>query len=158
MFPPDYDPKGVGENSEAQILAQFLKHGKVVLTPFGDNQRYDLVVDEGGNFIRVQCKTGLMDKRLKGEAFLFSTCSSNWYAKTYKTYEGEADVFAVYLRETDTVYSVPVQNTPKKTCTLRFTKGKRKKKTTKMAVDHEFVPDRSLLDYPAGTVAQLEEH
>lgn len=37
--------KSIGERSEAMALAHFLQLGWVVLLPFGDNQRYDLVID-----------------------------------------------------------------------------------------------------------------
>ena len=49
--------KAIGEISEAMILAEFLKAGIPVLMPFGDNQRYDMVVEAGGQFLNVQCKT-----------------------------------------------------------------------------------------------------
>ena len=150
-----YNPKGIGENSEAQIMACFLKHGKVVLQPFGDNQRYDMVVDENGNFIRVQCKTGLMEKRLGGRAFVFPTCSTNWNTRKNKTYEGDADVFAVYLREDDSVYIIPVESAPKKSCIIRMKKSSRhrvaKGKVTRMAEDYIFDPNISLMDYPKGS-------
>jgi hypothetical protein len=42
--------KEVGERSEAQIIAKLLRDGKnVVLLPFGDNQRYDLVLERFEN-------------------------------------------------------------------------------------------------------------
>jgi hypothetical protein len=31
---------------------------KSILLPFGENTRYDLLIDEGDRFVRVQCKTG----------------------------------------------------------------------------------------------------
>ena len=49
--------KAIGEVSEAAILAEFLKAGFPVLLPFGDNQRYDMVIEVSGRFLRVQCKT-----------------------------------------------------------------------------------------------------
>jgi hypothetical protein len=49
--------KAIGEVSEAVILAEFLKAGFPVLLPFGDNQRYDMVIEVSGRFLRVQCKT-----------------------------------------------------------------------------------------------------
>ncbi len=49
--------KQIGEITEACILAILLKAGYVVLTPFGDNQRYDLVIERDGVFQRVQCKS-----------------------------------------------------------------------------------------------------
>lgn len=97
--------KAIGDLSEAQVLAAFLKIGKVVLVPFGDNQRYDLVTEENGSFLRVQCKTG----RLKNG--VISAASQSSYAhrgRKKKGYEGEADLFAIYCPETDKVYIVPV--------------------------------------------------
>ena len=49
--------KHVGDTSEAQVIAALLKMGKNVLLPFGDNQRYDVVIEEKGKFIRIQVKT-----------------------------------------------------------------------------------------------------
>ena len=151
-FPSGYNPKGIGERSEAQIIASFLKHGFVVLTPFGDNQRYDLVVQEGEKFIRVQCKTARMSKFLKGRAFAFNACSTNWYQKSKRSYKGDADVFAVYLRETDEVFVVPVEDANNSECVLRLNEGNAKNtprnKKFRMAKDYLFDPNRSLLDYP----------
>jgi len=33
-------------------LAEFLKMGFPVLLPFGDNQRYDMVIEAGGSAVR----------------------------------------------------------------------------------------------------------
>ncbi len=113
-----YDPKGVGEKSEAQVLAAFLKADKVVLKPFGDNQRYDLVIDEDGQFFRVQCKTG----RLKDDGMYleFSTCSWNWNTGVKRTYTGQVELFAVYCREADRVYVIPVSIVGSRSCRLRL--------------------------------------
>jgi len=64
-----------GERSEAIIIARLLEIGYDVLTPFGDNQRYDLVIeDANGRFWRVQCKMGWMDE---GKSVIkFATASS----------------------------------------------------------------------------------
>jgi hypothetical protein len=35
-----------------------VRRGYSVLLPFGVNQRYDLVLDLDGRFVRAQCKTG----------------------------------------------------------------------------------------------------
>jgi hypothetical protein len=142
-----YDPKGIGERSESQILALFLKHGKVVLTPFGDNQRYDMVVDEDGDFIRVQCKTASLVQ--DGRAFTFAAASNNWYRGTTRDYKGQVEVFAVYLPDLDKVYIVDVDKGPKKACTVRL-KAPRQRTSPRYrwASDHEFDPDCSLRDYP----------
>jgi len=137
----DYNPKRIGEKSEAQVLARFLVADKVVLQPFGDNQRYDLVVDEDGDFIRVQCKTGA----LQDGSFLFPTCSTNWNTGKQRGYAGQADVFAVYVRELDQVYIFKVEGLPKKCCTVRLTPGQQR---TRRAENHLFDPAKPLRGYP----------
>jgi hypothetical protein len=52
--------KTVGDITQSQVMAALLKHGTKVLLPFGDNFRYDLVVEEDGQFSRIQCETGKM--------------------------------------------------------------------------------------------------
>lgn len=101
------NPKAVGERTEAVVLAALVKRGKVVLLPFGDNQRYDLVVDENGIFTRIQCKTG----RLVKGSVVFSTCSSQAHrSKGRQGYKGQAELFGVYCPDNDKVYLVPVDD------------------------------------------------
>src|SRR5438034_1521217 len=82
--------------------------GYAVAVPFGENTRYDLIIDDGERLGRVQCKTG----RLRGGAIRFKTCSS--YAHhpnprhVQRSYLGEIDYFAVYCPETGGVYLVPI--------------------------------------------------
>ena len=93
------------------VLARLVQAGKQVLTPFVENVRYDLAIDEGDRFVRVQCKTG----RLRKGVVIFAACSSTYHhpanqgTRVYAyNYRGEADVFGVYCPETDAVYLVPV--------------------------------------------------
>jgi hypothetical protein len=65
------DTSHVGEVSHTQVMAALVLAGRRVLVPLGDHLRYDLVIDDGGVFLRVQCKTG----RLTKGAILFHTCS-----------------------------------------------------------------------------------
>ena len=59
LFGPKQNPKAIGERSQAHISARLLDVGYNVLTPYGDNTRYDLVIgDADGKFYRIQCKTG----------------------------------------------------------------------------------------------------
>ena len=115
--PMNKSPKTIGERSEGMVLAALLRAGKVVLQPFGDNQRYDLVVDEDGRFIRVQCKTA----RWTGPgALTFDTCSSQSHrGKGKQDYRGQADVFGVYAPDLDEVYIVPVDDVGVTAATLR---------------------------------------
>ena len=84
--------------------------GYDLLMPFGENTRYDLVVDDGERLARVQCKTG----RLRAGAIRFAACSS--YAhhpnprQPSRDYLGEIDYFAVYCPETKGVYLIPIDD------------------------------------------------
>jgi PD-(D/E)XK endonuclease len=117
------NPKAVGERSEAMVLAGLLKNGEVVLQPFGDNQRYDLVVERDGKFLRVQCKTG----RLKNGCVRFYTRSVNYIkGKVVKeAYYGQADIFGVYCPDNDKIYLVPVDQVGKDACHLRIDPAKK---------------------------------
>jgi len=143
-FPKNYDPKGIGEKSEAMIMAAFLRADKTVLQPFGDNQRYDLVIDEEGEFFRIQCKTALLSKDKK--YFEYPTSSQNWNSKKRKNYIGQADLFAVYLREEDEIFIFSVAKSPKGHAIARLAPSKAKggqRKKIRMAKDYKFDPNRS---------------
>ncbi|MSR35273.1 MAG: hypothetical protein EXR95_01340 [Gemmatimonadetes bacterium] len=66
-------PKRVGDISQAKVMAALMVAGKSILLPFGENTRYDLVIDEGDRFVRLQCKTGRLGAR---GVIKFSTASN----------------------------------------------------------------------------------
>jgi hypothetical protein len=127
------DPKSIGERSEAMIIASLLRRGRTVLLPFGDNQRYDLVIDDGGVFTRVQCKTG----RVTNGAIEFQTSSAT-YKGQKRHYHGEADVFAIYSPVLDKAWMIPVSETARSTCRLRLEPSKNGQQSgVKYASDYE---------------------
>ena len=128
-------PKDVGEVSEGQVIAALLRAGKVILTPFGDNQRYDLVIDNKGTFERVQCKTG----RLKNGKILFPTSSSQAHrGKGRRDYRGQVETFGVYCPELDKVYMVPVSEVGRTGAHLRVDPPKNgQRKGIRLASDYE---------------------
>jgi hypothetical protein len=103
-------PVDVGQRTEGAILSELVRRGYSVLLPFGVNQRYDLVLDLDGEFVRAQCKTG----RLCEGVVRFSTKSvqSNTRRTVIRDYEGDADVFLVYCPSTCGLYCVPVEEAP----------------------------------------------
>ena len=123
------------------VLARLLAVYPMVLRPFGENQRYDLLIDDRDRFIRVQCKTG----RLRRGGVLFKTCSfsyhhpSNQGTKHYQQdYRGEADLFGVYCPDNDRVYLVPVDEVGIRTCFLRIDPAKNAQlKKVRWAEDYE---------------------
>jgi len=65
-------PKITGDRTTLAVMLALSRAGFTLLVPFGENTRYDLVIDDGLQLSRVQCKTG----RLRNGAILFPTCSS----------------------------------------------------------------------------------
>jgi hypothetical protein len=115
-------PKYVGDRSTLAAMVALHEAGYVVLTPFGENTRYDLVIERLGGFSRVQCKTG----RLVKGCIIFKTASSYYHHPTpnppAKHYRGRVDFFAVYCMETGGVYLVPIDDAPQNnSASLRVT-------------------------------------
>ena len=98
--------KIIGDISEAVVLAEFLRAGQNVLVPFGDRNRYDLVIESDGKFERIQVKTG----RLRNGAVLFKGKSSTRSGgqRVEKGYHGQIEKFAVYCADNKKIYLVPV--------------------------------------------------
>ena len=97
-----------GAIAEAAITAEAVKLGVVVLRPFPEGRRYDLVFDVEHNLYRVQCKWG---KRKDGVIVVYTgTCrlTTDGYVRT--TYgRHEIDGIAVYCADTDECYFLPIE-------------------------------------------------
>jgi len=107
-------PKDVGDRSTLAIMAALREQGFALLVPFGENTRYDLVIDDGRRLSRVQCKTG----RLRNGAVRFKACSVSAHHRrpaTIRDYLGQIDFFAVYCPETSGSLRVdPTRNNQRK--------------------------------------------
>jgi hypothetical protein len=105
-------PKDVGDRTTLAVMLALRGVGLAVLVPFGENTRYDLVVDDGGSFARIQCKSG----RLRGGAVRWSMCSNYAHHPNPRVrqrgYLGEVDYFGVYCPETEGVYLIPIADVP----------------------------------------------
>jgi hypothetical protein len=97
-----------GNAAEARILAEFVCRGFNVLTPFGGGQPYDLAVDLGDRFLRVQCKTAWSVAR----GCLSFNCRATDHGRGRVPYDGLADLFAIHLPSTDAIYLIPVAAVP----------------------------------------------
>ena len=126
---PKQNPKAIGERSEAHIMAKLSEAGYYVLKPFGDNLRYDLVIEDAdGHFWRIQCKTG----RSNGEYIEFAPTSLYYHTSAGRTFHGsrnykdQIDYFAVYCPENRAVYLIPVSHAGISQMNLRLVPTKNK--------------------------------
>jgi hypothetical protein len=105
-------PKAVGDRSTLAAMLALREAGFAISVPFGENTRYDLIVDDGLRLRRVQCKTG----RLRSGAIRCPACSCYGHhlnpQNARRDYHGEIDDFAVYCAETQRVYLVPISDLP----------------------------------------------
>jgi hypothetical protein len=111
--------KAAGDIAEAVVLAEFLRAGFPVLLPFGDNRRYDLVVEAGGRFLRVQCKTA---SQCGGGACIRFKARSGVHQS--RSYRGQADLFGAYSPYTGQVYVLAVNEVPDTDVWLRLMPAK----------------------------------
>ena len=97
--------KQIGDISQIKVMTRLLELEYSVSVPFGDNQRYDLIFDNG-KLNRLQSKTG----RIKDDAITFPTAST--YAHRggkRKDYNDAVEFFGVYCPDNDTVYMIPIE-------------------------------------------------
>lgn len=88
-----------GNITEIETILAFMKLGYNVLTPYGDCERYDLVADVNGKFLKIQCKTSSMQD-VNGNSYKFSCRSVHKIKgklKMAKYEEGEIDYFATVI-------------------------------------------------------------
>ena len=111
------DSKSRGEVIEAAVLAELMDNGVSVLTPFGENHRYDFVIEVAEQFYKLQCKTA----RDEGDKIVFSTRSTRPRGTGYSTqdYEGDIDYFVTTTSLCDETYLVPVEDASKNEMVLR---------------------------------------
>jgi hypothetical protein len=134
------DTNTIGDISESAIVARFLQLGYVVLTPFGGNQRYDLIVEDcEKKFWRIQCKTARIEKN--GTVVNFDTANHNIATQNRQTrhYRGQCDYFAIYCEKLSKVYLIPVDEVGTTSANLRLELAKNnQEKKVKWAKDYEF--------------------
>ncbi len=98
------DTKTLGDISELHVILAMRRRGYDVSLPYGENHRYDLVVDDGEKLSRVQVKTG----RIRGDVIKYSCSSSHAHrGGTARPYFGQIDFLAVYCRDNGKVYILP---------------------------------------------------
>ena len=100
--------KDVGNITEVSCMLEFMKLGYPVLTPYGDCQRYDFVVEINGKFYRIQSKTA-NDAYINEGYIVFrcdNTTTKNGKIVHHSYDENEIDYFSTFYD--GKCYLVPV--------------------------------------------------
>ena len=118
------DCKERGEWAELCFMALAKGLGLGVLKPFGESGRYDVAVENGGPFWRVQVKSTIYCRR--GNEYSLNVMGPG--RKQYK--KGTVDFFAVWVIPVGEWYIIPYAAMGKKK-TLHFTAGSKRAKWAK---------------------------
>ena len=110
--------KRKGILTETQCLLSLLENKIDVSIPYGDNFRYDFIIDIDNKLYKVQCKTSRVTRN---KAYEISTTSSNWKTKEKKNYKNDVDFFITMIE--DKCYLIPIEDiNEQKTFSLRVSK------------------------------------
>lgn len=115
--------KDVGNITEVSCMLEFMKLGYPVLTPYGDCQRYDFVVEINNKFYRIQSKTA-NDTYIDEGYIVFrcdNTTTKNGKVVHHSYDENEIDYFSTFYD--GKCYLVPVNECSREK-RLRFTTPK----------------------------------
>ena len=137
---PKRHTQKTGDISESAVITRLLQCGYIVLTPYGQMHRYDLVIEDAdGKFWRVQVKTGWLNE--DHSIIRFATASSMNYTvknKGWRNYRGQCEYFAVYVEDLNKVYLLPVDDVGTSLATLRLVPSKNhQEKHVRWAKDYE---------------------
>lgn len=119
--------RDIGNITCLKVMVRFLEKGYNVLTPFGDNTKYDFVAEKDGKFLRIQCKTARKVKLSNSITFNLYVVASNYLGSRKKYYTKEdIDLFATVWE--DKVCILPIENIgERKTFTLSLNSKKEAK-------------------------------
>lgn len=102
--------KQKGNLTELQCLTAFVEQGLNVSVPYGDNARYDFIIDIQGKLLRVQVKTSSL-KKADDEGAIHFSCRSSYTSSqgvsNVKYTCDEIDFFATFWK--GICYLVPIQ-------------------------------------------------
>ena len=99
--------KEKGNLTELQCMTEFYKAGYRVSIPYGENSRYDMILDANSHLLRVQCKTS---KAVSDDCFSFacrSTRVNSQGSYSSKYTKDEIDYFSTFYK--GKCYLVPVE-------------------------------------------------
>jgi hypothetical protein len=136
MSAPSANTKDRGDETEVRIIYELVSRGYSVSLPFGDNDKYDLVVDDGDSLHRVQCKTAWNNKP---DTMRFNTHSQTTQEGEYheNSYHGEIDAFAVRYPVNEKLYWIGIDEATEQKMELRF-EAEIEHPSINWAVDYEF--------------------
>lgn len=130
--------KQLGNIAEVECMLAFLKLGYNVLTPYGDCERYDFVVDINNHFYRIQVKKA-NENHIEEGYIKVKNCSKstkNGQIVMYNYTKEDIDYIMTYYN--NQCYLIPVEEIGSREKVLRFVPPKNgQKKGITFASEYE---------------------
>jgi hypothetical protein len=129
--------KRISNIGVSMVATYLLKKEYAVLLPWGDDERYDIVAEKNGKFIRIQVKTCSIIKGVI-RISLSSSHRKNGKCVHHKYNSHQIDKFWVYCPNTDKLYNIPMKDVEKqKQIQLRVIASKKKFLNIRLASDYQ---------------------
>lgn len=94
--------KAKGNIGEIKVASEFIKYGCIVSFPFGDNARYNLIVDTGDELWKVQVKYSDSKPEYNSWRCVCVSSTNHTTNKKLTNYKNDVDVMAFYIPDIDT--------------------------------------------------------
>lgn len=118
--------QSIGCYVELECISAFIKLGYTCCIPYGNDAKYDFIVDVDGKFIRIQCKSPMLikDENIVTSLLLSLRCSTtNTKGTVTHGYTKEQiDYFATYYN--NNIYIIPITEIGNSSFTLRLIEPK----------------------------------
>lgn len=109
--------KRQGDTAELKFMLLNHELGYIISKPFGDNAKYDLIVDDGFELKRVQVKsTSRKDTSSGMDCYNCLVCSGKDSKQKYS--KVDVDYVAIYIIPEDVWYLIPIDEIGGKTVKL----------------------------------------
>jgi len=110
MYMKELHAKNKGSIGELEVASALMKLGYSVFTELGDNSKIDLIASKNNKLTTIQVKAYHSEN---GAVYVPTKKSAKGYKYRYK--KTDADVFAVYIYDRDSIVYIPVETLlPKK--------------------------------------------
>lgn len=99
--------------------------GIPVCLPFGDNERYDMVIEVNNKLLKIQVKYSTYSENEGSIVFKTASSTNHTTNKNYSTYENDVDGFLLYNGLNDEIYYLPIEKVgTKKSLAIRYLDSK----------------------------------
>jgi hypothetical protein len=130
-----------GNKAVGVLLSELLKRNISVSLPFGDNEKYDLIIYINKQFKSVQVKYG----QFKNGCVQADTRHRVGTKRIkYQTYKGKVDFIGIWCEKLNKSYLVPIEKSSKTFVTLRIDNPKNNSSISTIVWAKEFELDNFL--------------